>query len=200
MSKFRFVTVAAIAGTILFVVGITTSLAQNTQTTDHKADQNLKSSSRVNPSTLAMEFSIPLASYPGRKGNSLPVVLNYSSKVWTMEQLRFRTQATPGTGDIIVVRQTTDIHAIFGKRTIAGWTSTLQPPVMIQETEFYDQYGNLMRTGEGIATTNFTSLSNGQNIISSLAMIYKAHPGATPVGHTASWRRVRTLRSRFRLR
>lgn len=56
--------------------------------TENTADKNLKSSARINPSTLAMEFSIPLAAYPGRGGNAIPISYSYSSKVWQMEMFR----------------------------------------------------------------------------------------------------------------
>ncbi len=49
--------------------------------TENSDDQTLKSSGRVNPSTLGMELSIPLGSYPGR-GVNVPVSISYSSKVW----------------------------------------------------------------------------------------------------------------------
>lgn len=49
--------------------------------TENKADQALRGSGRVNSSTLGMEISIPLASFPGR-GINVPISLSYSSKVW----------------------------------------------------------------------------------------------------------------------
>ena len=42
------------------------SVADAQQYTNNKADQILRSSGRVNPSTLGMEIGIPLASYPGQ--------------------------------------------------------------------------------------------------------------------------------------
>src|SRR5215213_2841908 len=51
---------------------------------DYKADQVLKSNAKVNPSTLAVELAIPIGGYSGRNGTGLPIVFNYSSKVWQM--------------------------------------------------------------------------------------------------------------------
>ncbi|MGD9627611.1 MAG: hypothetical protein AB7V18_00005, partial [Pyrinomonadaceae bacterium] len=55
------------------------------QKTAMLADQTLRSNGRVNPSTLGLEMSIPLASYPGRGGMDVPITLQYSSKLWRME-------------------------------------------------------------------------------------------------------------------
>src|ERR1041384_3655345 len=62
------------------LVAITVCQAQNIQHTENKPDLGLRSDVRVDPSTLNMSFSIPLASYPGRAGHGLPVALTYSSK------------------------------------------------------------------------------------------------------------------------
>src|SRR5690349_1756557 len=53
-----------------------------TETTKNTPDQTLRSNARVNPATLAMELSIPIANFPGRGGLTMPLVFNYSSKVW----------------------------------------------------------------------------------------------------------------------
>jgi hypothetical protein len=45
-------------------------------------DKTLRGNARVNPSTLAMEFSLPIAGLTGRADNSLALSLEYSSKVW----------------------------------------------------------------------------------------------------------------------
>jgi len=66
-------------GSLLTVFG-----QETTQKTNNTSDQTLRSSGRVNPSTLGMEYGLPLGSYPGR-GISLPLGLNYSSKLWRLE-------------------------------------------------------------------------------------------------------------------
>jgi hypothetical protein len=91
----------------------------NIDYTKNSADKNLRGSARVNPSTLAMELSIPLASYPGRNGNNMPVTLNYSSKVWLTKAIgTFR-------GRFITITQT---KPVFGDRSANGWTSSLDVP------------------------------------------------------------------------
>ncbi|QQS40023.1 MAG: RHS repeat-associated core domain-containing protein [Acidobacteriota bacterium] len=117
---------------------VTGSSSQVNKDTENKADQNLKSIARVNPSTLAMEFSLPLMTYPGRGGNSLPVGMSYSSKVWRMDtrmQWWYWQLSTP--------RYVNDLSPLFGERTAAGWTSQLQPPRIDMDVKVYDQFGQL---------------------------------------------------------
>ncbi|MDQ3797976.1 MAG: hypothetical protein M3384_00860, partial [Acidobacteriota bacterium] len=91
--KAGFMTLAFMLGIIAVLAGGALSVpaqpsgggdAPNKTESGNKADQNLRSAARVNPSTLAMEFSLPLMTYTGRNGNSLPVSFSYSSKVWEM--------------------------------------------------------------------------------------------------------------------
>jgi hypothetical protein len=63
----------------LVAYGGATAVAQNIQHTENTADLSLKSDLRVDPSTLGMSISIPLAFYPGRAGHGLPVAISYSS-------------------------------------------------------------------------------------------------------------------------
>ena len=104
---------------LIFVCSIA-GLAQNgTQHTEYKADQTLRSNARVNPSTLAMEFSIPLANLPGRAGNSVPIAINYSSKVWEFKNFPM-VQADP--------QIATRVEARYSQHSAAGWTSTMNVP------------------------------------------------------------------------
>lgn len=130
-------------------------LAQNTQTTENKADSNLKSAARVNPSTLAMEFSLPLGGYPGRGGNSKPVILNYSSKVWTAKKVNYRYESNEAVNQYydFLVYQSTDVGAEFAEKSIAGWTSSLQPLTIINEPGLYNQFGEMM----DLLTPNFSN-------------------------------------------
>ena len=104
--------------------------------TGNKADQNLRSLAHVNPSTLAMEMSVPLMSYPGRNGNSLSVDFRYSSKVWRM----FDAHAwSIGSGN---ARQyITDVNPLFAERSAGGWTSSLLPPRIDEGQITYDALG-----------------------------------------------------------
>lgn len=93
-------------------------LAQNIKNTDYSPDKALKSNARVNPSTLAMEMSIPLIGYPGRADNVKGAVLNYSSKVWGMEHYESRW-------DSLLGFPKSDIRPRFSERKAAGWSSSL---------------------------------------------------------------------------
>jgi RHS repeat-associated protein len=106
--------------------------------TGNKADQNLKSIARVNPSTLAMEMSLPLMTYPGRNGNSLPVGFSYSSKIWQMDSSVTWFYFQEYTG---VKKYLTDVSAEYAERTSAGWTSMMMPPRIDESLDIYNQYG-----------------------------------------------------------
>jgi len=119
--------------------------AQKSQTTENKADSTLKSRARVNPSTLAMEFTLPIGSYPGRSGNALPIVLNYSSKLWEAKLTKY-TDDRSETGNPLIPYQsirTSDISMIFAKNSISGWSSSLQVPAIKDNVRIYNQYGQL---------------------------------------------------------
>jgi YD repeat-containing protein len=106
--------------------------------TSGKADQNLKSIAHVNPSTLAMEMSVPLMNYPGRNGNSLPVGFSYSSKIWRMDMSNTWFYRISYSG---AIRYVTDIKAKYAERTAAGWTSSLTPPRIDERIQIYNQDG-----------------------------------------------------------
>jgi RHS repeat-associated protein len=109
----------------------------------NKADQNMRSIAKVNPSTLAMEFSLPFMSYPGRNGNAMSVGLSYSSKVWRMDDLFSWSESVPYSCNMHYM---TVLNAKYGERSISGWTSNLTPPVIEENFKIYDmdgkQYGN----------------------------------------------------------
>ncbi len=136
------------ASFVLSLVSLASAtFAQETQTTDNKADSNLKSMARVNPSTLAMELSVPLAEYPGRAGNSTPVVFDYSSKVWKTKMYRFRSYSTGATDPYYdsILHETTDVRAYFSQRQVSGWTSSLRPLQLMRPRETFDGSGNFSR-------------------------------------------------------
>lgn len=113
--------------------------AQNVQFTQNTADSALRSDVRVDPSTLGMNIKIPLRSYPGRAGTSLPITLNYSSKVW---RIKYLTSFNMYSG----YDSTTE--AKYGEYSAAGWTSSLGVPV-IEWTggeQVYDPYGKPLCT------------------------------------------------------
>lgn len=105
---------------------------------DNKADSNLKSAARINPSTLAMELSIPMMSYPGRNGNSMSFGISYSSKLWRMDDMFTYWDPLPFSCNKQYVTQ---LNAKFAERGISGWTSSIAPQIIEERTDFYDQYG-----------------------------------------------------------
>ena len=58
---------------VLFLVGFVAIAV--CQQDNNNADKTLRGSGRINPSTLAMEFDLPMASYPGR-GINVPVSIS----------------------------------------------------------------------------------------------------------------------------
>src|SRR5258708_33213882 len=97
--------------------------AQNVQYTNNKADQALRSDMRIDPSTLGMSVQIPLGAYPGR-GISLPVTLNYSSKIWRID---FQTSAA----DLNKTESSyTKLRARSFEYSTSGWTSSLGVPTI----------------------------------------------------------------------
>ncbi|MBK8148059.1 MAG: hypothetical protein IPK58_07520 [Acidobacteria bacterium] len=135
----------AIFGFLLILAAASATLyGQYTQNTTDKADQRLKSNARINPSTLAMEFSLPLAVYPGRSGNSFPLALSYSSKVWSMRRTNYQsdTQQIVGSGYNSLTYQSTDVTADFSLDRRAGWSSNLGPVTILTLDDVYNQWGN----------------------------------------------------------
>jgi hypothetical protein len=125
----------------LIILGIfTTVFAQ--QHTENKADQTLRGSGRVNPSTLGMEFDLPLGSYPGR-GINVPISLSYSSKVWRMDNTgSYAIPVSGGTNRCVVGNE-----ARFAEHSASGWTTSMQE-VYVEYTGYDDRFN-----GEGFPLT-----------------------------------------------
>ena len=112
----------------------------------NKTDQSLRSNGRVNPSTLGLEFALPLGGYPGR-GGTLPFGLNYSSKLWRMNFLS-RSPLTNTTQCISYY------EAEFADGTAGGWTSSLGTAYVeyTGSDTFYDVRG--YPSNDGDCSTN----------------------------------------------
>jgi hypothetical protein len=119
--------------------------------TDMSPDESLKSPTRVNPSTLAMEMSIPLGVYPGRAGNSVSNSFSYSSKVWQFRNLSDFSSPISGYGITVA--------PLFARGSAAGWTSSLGVPRIDYpyENSFYLGADS---GSEGQVWTNFESEGN----------------------------------------
>lgn len=143
-----------IISSLLLVLGIASFVCgQERQTTTNTADQTLRSSGRVNPSTLGMEFDLPLGNYPGR-GFNLPLSIGYSSKVW-----RFEDNVSDPGGDGHPIRNW--VWGIYSDNAAAGWTSSLNQPYIeyTGDLNAFDQHGRPARP-PATPTTNFIRRMN----------------------------------------
>ncbi len=105
--------------TLLLVIGaVGVGFGQKAGST---SDQTLRGSGRVNPSTLAMEFDLPLASYSGR-GINVPISISYSSKLWQMDW-----QGSID-GGIVTGGCRSLSEAKFSEKSASGWTTSLATP------------------------------------------------------------------------
>src|ERR1043166_1170158 len=73
------------------------------------------------PSNSTMTFQVPLGSYPGR-GVSLPINLNYSSKVWRLGFIKSVYYTYGGSNAVA--------EAIYSEYATAGWTTRLDVPIV----------------------------------------------------------------------
>ncbi len=116
------------------VIGNSTPVSSDSA---NRADQRIKGAARVNPRTLALEFTLSLMSYPGRNGHGVNASLSYSSKVWRMNSgTRWWYWNVSGR------KYVTDLTARYSERSAAGWTSGLSAPVLEDMPQIYDENGN----------------------------------------------------------
>lgn len=85
MRQNSLINIAAIISVLWFALSGLYSFGQNVQRQNNTVDKSRRLDVKVDPTTLAMNFEIPLGAYPGRAGNSVPQSLRYNSKVWKME-------------------------------------------------------------------------------------------------------------------
>lgn len=120
-NRLQSVTTRTVAILAVIISVFVTCFGQNVMPSDYKADQVLKSNARINPTSKAMELSIPIGGYNGRAGNGLPVSFNYSSKVWQLETFL-------GGPFEFMSGVKTAVTPLYAKRTAAGWSSNLGSP------------------------------------------------------------------------
>jgi hypothetical protein len=113
-----------------------TSVAQNVSHTEGNVDQSLRGELNVDPSTLGMSFSLTVGNYAGR-GPSLPVTLNYGSKLWRIKYLY---------GYTLTIQNYTRSIPEFSERSVAGWTLSLDAPYI----EFDNRYKVYDSNGEPV--------------------------------------------------
>ncbi len=84
-------------------------------------DPSLRGFARVDPTTLAAGFELPLISYPGR-GSGISVALRYSSDVWRREQVGSHPVPDAPGGCVPIS------EARFSEKSASGWTTSLEIP------------------------------------------------------------------------
>ena len=130
---------------LLCVCFCTETPAQNVQYTNDAIDRGMRSTRRVNPTNLGLEFQIPLGHYPGRGGLDVPVVLSYSSKLWGMEFQGYNPGPPPPHGGMLPY---TIITAEYSRHAVRGWTTTVDMPYL----DF--RPGNRIYNPDGSPNTN----------------------------------------------
>ncbi|HBB87171.1 MAG TPA: hypothetical protein DC047_06110 [Blastocatellia bacterium] len=118
---------------ILFLAA--SAVAQNNKNPQSSVDNTMRSSLHVDPSTGAMQLQIPLGVYRGRGEASLPISLNYSSKLWTIKYLSSCSGGEP----------VSSYKSEYAKDSASGWTSTLGwfLPNPDRPDETYDTAGHI---------------------------------------------------------
>jgi len=150
-----------VAGLLLFLTAFSADVfTQTIRNPESSIDLRQRGSLTVDPVTHALQFSISLGEYAGRGGN-LPIVLNYSSKVWSLRHQstlpRIPTNPDEGPFDQIY-------DGKFAQDSAAGWTSTLDwvrfpAPAT---TEQYDNNGNPVKgQGQWMAARIYVNLPDG---------------------------------------
>ncbi|HEX7316775.1 MAG TPA: RHS repeat-associated core domain-containing protein [Pyrinomonadaceae bacterium] len=81
--------------------------------------QNIQFTQGANGTGAENTIQIPLTSYPGRGGTSLPVTLYYSSRVWRLSHLATVNDSS---------YYTSITEAIYAEHSTAGWKTTLDLP------------------------------------------------------------------------
>ena len=126
---------------IIFLLTLTSNpYGQSNNSSENTSDQSLKSSARVNPSSLAMEFSLSLGGNPGRNGKSLPVTITYSSKLWETKIVSStysdndNPQAPPNPR---IINDYKTARFMYSHKSNAGWNISLQPPRIILANNFF---------------------------------------------------------------
>jgi RHS repeat-associated protein len=141
-----------------FILAITFPLvvyAQNVQYQKGTVDHGFRSDLKIDPSTLALNFQLPLKVYRGRAGLDLPITLYYSSKVWTFEYGGYYQEGpccepsfTANPQGLPTENNYSWINAYYGhdgagNGSNAGWTGSLDfPHVVAGLTEKYNFDGN----------------------------------------------------------
>jgi len=152
---------------LLLVAGFLSTATVNAQNgnvayPENSIDSRMRTSMHVDPISGALQFQITLGNYPGRAGAGLPIVLNYSSKLWRLEHI-----STFGGCDQwgYCYPQVSDYEAYFAESSAAGWTSNLDWfiwPSGASPIQTYDSLGRPAdNMGQWQAARMFVRLPDG---------------------------------------
>jgi len=119
-----------IASTVVCMFG--GASAQNIQDTKNNSNSVVSLSSRVDPTSLGMNFTLQLGSYPGR-GTTVPVALRYSSKVWNLRYVESYQYGSPPV----------DV-SLLSPEYKHGWSTSIDQPRLEVPNLAYDEYGQLV--------------------------------------------------------
>ncbi|MEZ5306288.1 MAG: RHS repeat-associated core domain-containing protein [Pyrinomonadaceae bacterium] len=111
---------------------------------ENSRDSVLRGTGRVNETTLGMEISINLGSYPGR-GIEVPVTIQYSSKVWRIDYVNSQS-AVNNPNSCIKLNSPK-----FSEHSASGWTSSLDIPYIeyVGMDNLYNERGFPLADGCG---------------------------------------------------
>jgi RHS repeat-associated protein len=128
--------------------------AQNIQNPQSAVDNLMRSNLHVDPVTGALQLQIPLGGPPGRGEADLPVVLNYSSKVWN---IKFHA-SLPCSGEPV-----TEYRPEYSKSSSSGWTTSLRGagPSGDVALEIYDPLTKKPATHGNIIARKYVTLPDG---------------------------------------
>lgn len=106
---------ARLAAVGLLCLAAATARGQNVQFTQGGVGSGLENS-----------IQIPISAHPGRGAASLPLTLNYSSRVWRIGFVKTVSGNEPSLYPVFGRRATAE--AIYSENSAAGWTTSLDPP------------------------------------------------------------------------
>ncbi len=106
----------------MFFIAPNLNQAQSIQYTNNKPDQALRSAMRVDPSTLGLSIDVPIGSYQGRGGTSLPINLSYASKQWRIAY----EESWMSNGGLL----RTESIPMFSEWAKSGWTTSADIPII----------------------------------------------------------------------
>lgn len=105
---------------------------QNIQLTAGNTNSATSVNAEIDPSSLGLNLRLTLASNPGRKGMNMPVILQYSSKVW---EIRYY-------GAVDRAPEMPNVESTLTEAQYQhGWTSNLNPPFLEFDSATYNENG-----------------------------------------------------------